>query len=284
MVAREVIPVIFFIAHCCASSSVGSALPKGAIVFKKAAATFRGEGKPFDVVFYFKEMAFAGVTVRSDQEQEIARAETPDPPLRFLDGTGVYDVTGDGWPDIVLYTQVGGKTTEVQIYELEGRTLKKIGEWQGFGFRVVQLGRPVVAFTPRQYGALTNLYVWQDGQFRESSDQFPQFYAPEIEQQESFIYGQGSYPANIFSQACSLAAQGLVFGRKYDEAERTCRKAFEIVNSGERVVRAMSDSPPEQLYVERQQAARQIRGTLEQIDATRRKGSTRLAPPTKPSG
>jgi hypothetical protein len=252
-------------------------LPPQAVVFKTVTAKFSGYSSPLNVIFYCKDMAFAGVLIESGDGKPVAQ-ERMDVPHCLLEETGVYDMTGDANAEIVLSALVGAKTTETRIYSLQDRRLVKIAEWSGWSFKVLHVrGAPVAAFKPLEYGALTEFYVWKGGGFIGANESFPELYTSEIKEQENFLDSGRPFPAYVFSQSCKLAAQAYVYGKAYDAATTTCRKALQIITSGEAVVPNGDGEPAEQAEQEKTQAVQEIRNTLGRIEQAREKGLSRLA-------
>lgn len=264
--------VLFF----CLSRLVAANLPPGAKAVKELSVLFRGESQPLRVLFYSASHDSAGVVILSPEGNEITSASL-EAPLGLFEGTGVYDLTGDGSHEIVLVAWVGGKTLDGRAYRYRNRTLHEIFRGGGNSFKIVRLrGDSVIAIRPTQYGTLSNLYVWQNGSFEQANDRYPEFYAPEIEEQQSFIYSKQTFPAYIFSQSCRLAAQSLLYSRNYDRAQTMCGEALELIQSGTRVKSNMANAPAEELYVERQQAAREIQETLKRVATARKQGLSHL--------
>ncbi len=252
-------------------------LPPQAAVFKTATARFGGYSSPLNVIFYCKDMAFAGVLIESEDGKPVAQ-EQMDVPHCLLEETGVYHITGDTSPEIVLSALVGAKTAKTQIYSLQERRLVKIAEWSGWSFKVLHVrGTPLVAFKQLEYGDLTEFYIWKGGAFIEANDSFPELYTSEIKEQESFLDSGRAFPAYIFSQSCNLAAQAYIYGKAYDSAATTCRKALQIITSGELVVPNADGEPAERAEQEKTQAAQEIGNTLRRIEQAREKGLSRLA-------
>jgi hypothetical protein len=97
----------------------------------------------------------------------------------LLEGTGVYDVTGDGSPEIIVDGLVGAKTRLVTIYQFRDGALSVLFRWSGWGFKVEQgQGHPVIRVTPTQYRSIYDLYYWHDGAIRQCNACFPELYKP----------------------------------------------------------------------------------------------------------
>src|SRR5208283_3725604 len=110
-------------------------LPPGAVLYQSTSAQFRGQPSPLRVVFYSIPMDSVGVIILRMDGTEVARASEENVNLGLYEGTGVYDVTGEGWPEVVLVGQAGSKTLEAKIYRLGDHKLNKIFEWSGWHFQ-----------------------------------------------------------------------------------------------------------------------------------------------------
>ena len=252
-----------------AFSRAGSQIPPEALIYKETEARFENQPQPRKVVFYVLRNHSAGVAVLSPKNETITGV-TVEARLGLYDGTGVYDVTGDNWPEVVLVAWVGGKTIEATIYRFHDLRLEEIFRWSGWSFRVVKLrGGPVVAVTPFQYGSLTDLYVWRGGGFQKSNELFPQFYGPEIGVQKQILDGHDPLPLSVFTQACDLGARALVYGKLYDEAEELCRKALQIVRNSPRAIPNRIDASAQEFAAERREADCTIEEMLKRIGKAR---------------
>ncbi|MFQ5741682.1 MAG: hypothetical protein ACE5JX_22005 [Acidobacteriota bacterium] len=264
-------------------SAFAAQLPPHALVYLETLARFRGEPASVQVVFYEvryqegRDSYGVGVSVRQPDGQEIARATDDQTGLGLYEGTGIYDVTGDGWPEVIMIGVAGAKTLEATIYEYRSGRLREIRRWSGWRVRVITLGeQPVVAYTPSQYGSLAELYVWQGEKFIESSGQFPEFYGPDIDLQEWILSHPDGFPVYVILQACELGARALVYGKKYSEARQLCLKALEVARSSPGLIASQIGAPPEVLRADRNKAERRIQKTLERISKAREQGRSRL--------
>jgi len=228
-------------------------------------------------------MDSVGVIVLRMDGSEVARARGENVNLGLYEGTGVYDVTGEGWPEIVLVGQGGAKTFEAKIYRLQDHRLKEIFEWSGWHFRVVQLsGRPVVALTQLAYGSLSRLYLWDGNRFAEASDRFPEFFTPEIREQQALLSSHESMPISLTMRACQMGARAMLYGRRYDEARDLCLKALKIAHTDPRLTSQSSGASPQELQDERRRAEQGIGKVLEDIAQARTKGSTQMPEEGRP--
>ena len=254
-----------FVALICVGldSLLSAQLPPGAKISKEVEIHFAGEPSAVRVLFYQASNRLAGVAV-SSLHGEVLASESVDSPT-LLDQTGVYDVTGTGHPQVILHTGIG-QASELRIFTFENRHLHKIFDWSGSSCTVIQIGgRHLLALKDAPYGTLTNLYEWQDGVFRKVNERFAEFYTREIQDQVWFIETSEPFIASQFSRACSLAAQGLLYQKKYDEATRVCEEAYATVESGGRVVPSQTGETPERVSLERSEAEKAIQGTLASI-------------------
>jgi len=229
------------------------------------------------VDFYQVPEKLVGVMLFTSQGVPVARA-AESLPLGFYEGTGVEDVTGDGWPEVVLIGVGGAKTLGTVIYQYKNRRLQEIGRWTGWRLRIVNLERvPVVAYTPKQYGSLTELYVWREAEFVDVSDSFPDFYGPEVEEQKKVLQGNKALPAYLYGQACQLGARALVYGKSYAEAETLCQRTLQVVRLPSRVVPNIQGSSAQDFELERKETEMAIYETLKQIEHARRHNLSRIS-------
>lgn len=267
-------------AFCLASPGLahpfpGWDLPAGAKVYKDKRGTIAPGGKQIRVIFYYKEMTWAGVTILSPDGREIATA-TMELPHGLAEPSGLHRLKGDSSTQVVLFGRVGAKSAWARVYDLEGDRLHQIFDWSGWSFRVLELaGRAVIAAQPYQTGSLTDLYLWRDTRFEKANEMFPQFYASEIASQEKFIQVGMAPFASRFAQACRLVAQGLLYGRRYVEARRQCEQA--LVAIGSRCCSGASSAPTEVIREDKIRAEEQIRDTIKHIQAAEIRKSTSLS-------
>jgi hypothetical protein len=246
-------------------------LPAQANVYKQERVQIPSLPSPA-ATFYSVKGEYAGVILNSSAGEQLARA-TLSPCIELWEGTGVYDLTGDGLPEVVLVAMVGAKTIDAVVYEYKDRQLLPMWQWSGWSFRVVQLrGKPVIAATPGQYGTLTDLYQWQNGAFTQCNECFPEFYKPEIEQQYRLLQQVG-LPAGVFVRACVLGATALVYGRGYFEAEQLCQTAHNVLEDPARLIPGNRESPQAD---EVERAREEVEHAIKAIDRAREKGSTKL--------
>jgi hypothetical protein len=243
-------------------------LPPGAAVSKEIEARF---GPRLALVaFYQTRNRTVGFEIMSPQGEGLAGDQVEATTL--LDQTGVYDATGTGQPDIVLHSGVG-QASELQIYAFSAGKLRKLFSWSGATSQIIHLrGRPVLALTAAPYGTLTDLFAWEGGAFKEVNAEFPEFYSGEIRDQGWFIEDTQPFTASQYSRACALAAQGLIYQKRYDEARRVCKEADDLVASGQRIVPSQVGEPEEEVARERAQAQAAIRQTLESIAVAEQHG------------
>jgi hypothetical protein len=226
---------------------------------------FKGEPEPLKVTLYQNQAAPAAVVVSGVNGEEIAHGQLDNPSLRCDGASGIFELTGNG-PELVVVGQVGGKTLEAKIFRLQGHKLVEIFHWTGWGFKIQKFGdRSVIAVIPLQYGALSQLYIWEEGQFKEASDRFPDYYIGEIEKQRKIVGSPEGLPAYSISQACYLGARALVYGRNYRAAKSLCEKALEVAIHHPQIVSQCSGSMARGLDPERKVASASIRKTLEEI-------------------
>lgn len=265
------------------STCAAAQVPSDAVVYLDTLAQFQGEPASLRVVFFEvryqegRDYYGVGVSVREPNGRELARATDDQAGLGLYEGTGVYDVTGDGWPEVVLIGIGGAKTVGTTIYHFQSRRLKEIGRWSGWRLKIVNLrGVPVVAYTPEQYGSLTELYVWKHGKFVDASNHFPEFYGPEVEQQAKILQSNTALPAYLFAQACELGARALVYGKNYGDAEILCQQALQIVRATSRVIPNTQGSTTQEFGRERKEAEEAIHETLKGIAHARAHNLSRL--------
>lgn len=268
---------ILVAAGLCLSPARATQLPPQAVVYLDNLARFRDKPVSVRVLFYQVRGKSVGVVILGLDGQEIARA-TENLTLGLYEGTGVYDVTGDGWPELVMIGVAGAKTLGATIYKYHDGRLEEIHRTSGFTVKIVNLrGQPVVARN-FQYGSISDLYVWKDGKFVESNDQFPEFYGSEIEEQKWIIGHPGGFPVNVIAQACELGARALVYGKNYEEAEKLCERALKVVRSSLRVTANQIGAPPEVIAAEREQTQEEIRQVLVRIAKAKEQALPRLPP------
>lgn len=254
--------VILTASFCVAAEPQGQ-LPPGANVYSTSTVRFPGEPASRKVIFYEIRGSSVGIVVVGHGAREVARSENR-VALGLYKGTGLYDLTGDGLPEAVLIAIAGAKTLEGVVYMYQRGRLREIGRWSGQELKVVHLnGQAVVAV--RGEHNLTELYVWEGERFVEASDRFPDFFASEIEEQRRLIENPSGLPAYLMAEACQLGARALVYGKKYAEAEELCQKALHVVLSSAALIPSKIGGGAEVLDHDREQAAGQIAGILEQI-------------------
>lgn len=259
----------------CLSCALAAQLPPQAVVYLDTLAGFEGEPGTVRVMFYQVRNDSVGVIIRGLNGKEMAHV-TEELRLGLYEGTGVYDVTGDGWPEVVMIGVGGARTLGATIYKYEHGRLHEIGRTSGYSVKVVSSrGQPVLV-RQGQYGTLTELFVWKEGQFVESSDLFPEFHRPEIAQQKRILDAPKGLPVFVIAQACELGARALVYGKNYGEAEKLCFKALEIAASSPGLISREIGGAPETVAEERKQAEEQIRKTLKGIRKAQKKGLPRL--------
>lgn len=272
--ARHFGLLLLLLSSLFSGSQLKAQLPAGAVVFKRTTAKFLGVEKPLDVVFYKILDDSAEVVLLGPNGRTVARAHALTN-LGLFKGTGVYDVTGDKWPEVVMVTLAGAKTIEVAVYSFEKGQLREIGRWSGNGFKVIELrGTRVVALNGPPY--LTQLYRWEHGEFVDANEAFPEFFAPEIEQRRRILHQPGRVPPYVVAEACELAAHALVYGKNYDQADRLCREALEVARSSAELVTSAVGGGPESLQKDRQEAAQKIKQTLGRIARAKSQGVSRL--------
>ena len=194
----------------------------------------------------------------------------------LLEGTGVYDVTGDGSPEIIVDGVVGAKTRLVTIYQFRDGALSVIFEWSGWEFEVEQSqGHPVLRLTPDQYGSIYDLFYWRDGAFRQCNACFPELYKPAIQEQQNTLTAIGM-PAYVYANACKLGATALVYGKHYSDAIQLCDQALRVVDDPSRLINARIGGSQEELKQQQVEARSQILDVRGQIEKARKTGSTAL--------
>jgi hypothetical protein len=267
---------IVLIAGICSRSASGAQIPPGAVECVNRVVTFKGQPQPLRATFYILQGDPAGVVVSRLNGEEIARGQLDNATLRCAQATGVFDLTGDG-PELVLIGQVGAKTLEAKIFRLEDHKLVKIFEWSGWNIKVVRLAdRSVIAVLPLQYGSLTDLYVWEDGKFREADDRFSGYYATEIETQRKILNTPQGLPIYEIPQACYLGARALVYGKRYGDAKELCAKAMDVARREPSLVPSFTQASSQEVTQERTAAEESIHKTLQDIAKAEKQGKTRL--------
>jgi hypothetical protein len=251
-------------------------VPPNTKVSKDLIARFRSGTEPVRVLFYsYAPQQGIGFIILSRSGKLLAQAEIPDA-ISQAPQTGIYDVTGEGTPDIVVVGGVGAKTFEANIYSFTDSQLKEIFNWSGSHFEVVRLrGQRIIAITPTDYGTLPKLYRWRQGQFVESGQDFPEFFDQAIKTQQETIERSG-FPAYVYAQACELAATALAYGKKYSDATNLCERGLNVVESSPGVIPNQIGGPPEELAAERLEAASRIRDTLKAVQVAKAQGSASL--------
>ncbi|HMK29257.1 MAG TPA: hypothetical protein VK473_06180 [Terriglobales bacterium] len=258
-----------------------SRLPDGTTVYATKMVNFCGEAAPVRVVFYQRIGESIGVAVLDLSGREITKNEDDSATLPLTEATGIYDLTGDRCPEIFLVGGAGAKTFEADAYTYSHGHLRKIGSWSGQGVRIQYMGgKPVIAITGES--SLTNLYVWNRGKFIRANESFPNFYIPEIAGQRKILKNGGSLPAYMYSQACWLSAEALVYGRRYGEAEAICHEATKVVHTRERVIPSLRGSE-EVLRADQRKADQEIERTLSLVAKARQKGANNLHQKTRPT-
>jgi len=208
-------------------------------------------------------MEWAAVAILAPEGREVATASMP-LPHGLAEPTGLHRLKRDQSTQVVLFGRVGAKSSWARVYDLEGGRLRQIFEWSGWDFHILALhGKHLLAAQDLWRGTLTDLYLWGDGGFQKVNELFPEFYAPEIERQAKFIReGDGPF-ATSFSAACRLAAQTLLYTRRYAEAMEQCQHGLRAIES--RCCSGASSAPPQVVAADREEAEKQIRATIEQI-------------------
>jgi len=234
-------------------------------------AKFKGEQRHLKALFYQIRGESVGVALVSPDGQKIAAVSEPYT-LGLHEGTGVYDVTGDGWPEIVMVAGVGAKTLACVVYEYDRGQLREIFRTSGYSIKATKLrGRPVIAVN-LQYGTLSDLYAWQNGSFENVNELFPEYYGPEIDQQKRILDAPQGLPVYVILDACKLGARGLVYGKNYEDAKQLCLKALEVARSAPGLIASQIGAGPEALAREREQAGDEIRAMLDRLAEAQKKG------------
>lgn len=248
----------------CLSSGCLAQLPPHAVVYLDTFATFQGQPAPLRVVFYEVRGESIGVMILGADGHETAHA-TENLTLGLYKGTGVYDVTGDGWPEVVMIGVAGAKTLGATIYDYRDGRLREIGRTSGFSVKIVHLhGRPVIA-TNGEYGTLSDLLMWQEGKFVEANERFPEYYRSEIAQQKRILDSPAGFPVYVIPQACELGARALVYGKNYEDARKLCVKALDVARWAPGLIANQIGASSEVLAEQRKQAERDIERTLGRI-------------------
>ena len=251
-------------------------VPPGAIAQEAIVARFQGETDETKVVFYHVRGESTGFVLQDKEGRQVAHVKRDDG-IAVFKGTGVYDVTGDGWPEIVLVSQAGAKTLETVIYAYESGSLRELWQWSGWNFRIVKLGkRPVIVIIPSQTGTLKKLIAWEKGRFLEVSERFPGFFSDEVEVQLRTLNSSDQLPYYVFVQACQLTAQALLYGKNYWKAMKICNQALEIVRDSPRATSRHVNATTEMLAEDRRAGVAKIRSTLARIEEAKRKNMSRL--------
>ncbi len=249
--------------------------PPGATIYGQRILALPSASSPLEITIYPDvQDSTAGVLLEKDGKQ-VGRA-TQQSVIRLSEGTGFYDLTGDGVPNIVLVGVAGGKTLAAVVYSFQNERLAIIGQWSGWGFKVIHPGgKPVVAVTPTEYGSLTDLYIWDGKTFQHCNERFPEFYKAEIQAQWRAV-DQSHVPAYVFAQACQLGATALVYGKKYAEAEALCIKARQAVNTTSRLIPSQIGSSADIVRQDQAAAERQINSALAAVDQAKQRDATTL--------
>lgn len=251
-------------------------IPPEATVYEQRTLALPGASSPVKVTIYQDAQdSTAGVLLEKDGKQ-VGRA-IQQKVIRLSEGTGLYDLTGDGVPDIVLVGVAGGKTLAAVVYGFQRDRLTMIGQWSGWGFKVIHPGgKPVVAVTPTEYGSLTDLYLWDGNTFQHCNERFPEFYKAEIQAQWRAL-DQSHVPAYVFAQACQLGATALVYGKKYAEAEALCTKARQAVNTTSRLIPSQIGGSADIVRQDQSDAERQIKNALAAVNQAKQRDATTLS-------
>jgi hypothetical protein len=271
------LPLIIGVVTGFLSYPVAAQVPPNTTVFKDLIARFQPSAEPVRVLFYSYQPRQHGVgfVIISRSGKPLANAEIPDA-ISADPQTGIYDVTGEGSPDVILIGWVGAKTFEIHVYSFEQNQLTEIFNDSGWNFELMRSnGQPIIALTPSDYGTLPKFYKWKQGQFVESDQEVPELFEKAIKLQQDNIE-RGGFPAYVYAQACELGATALVYGKKYSQANDLCQRALKVVESSPDVIPNSTRPSPGELGSERQQAAGQIQGTLNALRAAERQGSSNL--------
>jgi hypothetical protein len=255
---------------------IAAQVPANAKVSKDVIARFQTGAEPARILFYsYQRQRGIGFVVVSRSGKLLGKTEMPD--AGSVDpATGVYEVRGQGTPDIILGAGVGAKSHLVSVYSFQGDQLNEIFNWSGWHFEVVRLGgQPVIAVTTTDYGTLPMLYRWKQGRFVQSDQDFPEFFDQAIKTQQGIIERSG-FPAYVYAQACELGATALVYGKKYSQAINLCQRSLKVVESSPDVIPNSTRTFPGELETERQEAATRIQGTLNAAQGAERQGATNL--------
>lgn len=269
--------LIIAVAISLLAEPIGGQLPPNTHVFKDLIARFQPGTEPVRVLFYSYQPRQHGVgfVIISRSGKLLAKAEISDA-IGADPQTGIYDVTGEGTPDIILIGWVGAKTFEIHVYSFEQNQLTEIFNNGGWSFELMHSkGQPVIALTPYDYGTLPKFYKWEHGQFVECDQEVPELFEKAIKLQQDNIE-RGGFPAYVYVQACELGAIALVYGKRYSEANDLCQRALKVVESSPDVIPNLIRPSPGELERERQEAAAQIQGTLKGLQAAERQGSSNL--------
>ena len=201
--------------------------------------------------------------------------------LRFCQQGWPYEarfvhLTGSKDPDLFRATAAGAKVEVAVVYRKQDHHYIRVGEFGGFMVSAIDIhDKPVVAVKPDQYGSgsLTQLYSWDGSAFRRCDESFPEFFEPEIREQRQVLDVSG-LPAGVFADACQLGATGLLYARKYDEAEALCKKALQVVNTPSRLVPNEIGGSFKQLSEDQSAAERLINQYLSAIYRAKQRRAT----------
>lgn len=230
----------------------------------KRTVRFAGSPEPVEVRIYELQKPEPTAVVELEAGgKQLGRANQNVGPL--LEETGVYDITGQGFPEIVIVGLIGAKTTLATAYQFKESHLSIIGQWSGWQFKVEhEDGKPIVEVTPTQYGSLYDLYYWDKGKFRQCNECFPKLYISAIESQKKILTKSG-LPAYVFVSACRLAATALVYGQRYDEAIDICDRAMEVVKDSSRLIPSKIGADPAELKEEQDKAEADINNIMIEV-------------------
>jgi hypothetical protein len=194
----------------------------------------------------------------------------------LLEGTGVYDVTGDGSPEIIVDGLVGAKTRLVTIYQFRDGALSVLFRWSGWGFKVEQgQGHPVIRVTPTQYRSIYDLYHWHDGAIRQCNACFPELYKPanlRTAKHSEYIWDACTRLRKRVQIGCHCA----VYGKHYSDAIRLCDQALRVVDDPSRLINARIGGSQEELKQQQVEARSQILDVRDQIEQARKRDSPRF--------
>ncbi|MFN2455323.1 MAG: FG-GAP repeat domain-containing protein [Pyrinomonadaceae bacterium] len=181
----------------------------------------------------------------------------------FGEPSGVYDLNGNGKPQIIVYRIIGASCPgKLDIYESHKGKIEPItGAWandsgQCQSVEIKDLdndGHSEIIVKVQNYGVNPDIYRWDRTQYVKSNDKFPQYYDNDLAKLIQEIYAKEEVPAADRVMWCKQAVEIYLLQHRYTEAIQLCNETIRIIDDPKltipnRIIRK-EDSPEEKAQI-----------------------------------